>query len=138
MPADMTRYPKSWPEFSRWIRYTRAEGRCECTGQCGLHRSYSTPRRCIERHHTAATYATGTVRLTVAHLCNCDPPCANPNHVKAMCQRCHLRTDRYLHARRRRETLQSRQESRQDSISGLRDFLRVRSFHPQEAFGHPE
>jgi hypothetical protein len=35
--------------------------------------------------------------LTVAHLCACAPLCAEPSHLLAMCQRCHLRTDIVLH-----------------------------------------
>ena len=94
MPTDMTRYGRNWPTFSRQIRYVRARSRCECCGQCGLHHG----RRCVENHHAAARFAHGTIRLTVAHLCQCDPPCQNPNHVLAMCQRCHLRLDRWKHA----------------------------------------
>jgi hypothetical protein len=99
MPCDLTRYGESWKWFSNQIRFIRAAQRCECFGKCGLHRG----RRCIERHHTKAHFAKGTIRLTVAHLCNCDPPCQDPNHVIAACQRCHLRIDRYKHAKSRLE-----------------------------------
>ena len=70
-----------------------------------MHTPNPTPRRCTERHGQKATWARGKVILTVAHLCNCDPPCTNPAHVRAMCQRCHLRTDRKLHAAHRRATM---------------------------------
>ena len=53
------------------------------------------------RHGLRAAYAKGVVVLTVAHLCACDPPCMIPEHVKAMCQRCHLRTDQKLHVQHR-------------------------------------
>lgn len=95
MPCDMLRYPKDWTSFSKAIRFIRANFQCECSGLCGIHHG----RRCSERHHTKALWAKGQVRLTVAHLCNCDPPCADPNHVIAACQRCHLRIDRYKHAK---------------------------------------
>jgi hypothetical protein len=42
--------------------------------------------------------------LTVTHLngpggpCRCDPLCADPAHLRAMCNRCHLRYDVRLHA----------------------------------------
>jgi hypothetical protein len=98
MPCDMRPYGTDWPVFSRQIRFVRARQRCECTGQCGLHHT----RRCTENHHTPARWARGTVRLSVVHLCECSPPCHNPNHVLAMCQRCHLRLDRWKHARTRR------------------------------------
>lgn len=63
-----------------------------------MHRPNPNTRRCTERHGQKANYARGLIRLTVAHLCHCIPLCINPTHVKAMCQRCHLRTDRWLHA----------------------------------------
>lgn len=107
MPTDMTRYGERWTEFSDAIRYVRALQRCECQGQCGLHHG----RRCHERHHTPALWAKGTVRLTVAHLCTCNPPCQNPNHVIAACQRCHLRIDRWKHAKSR---LAATRTNRQD------------------------
>lgn len=99
MPCDMTPYGPDWRTFSALIRFDRARGQCECFGKCGMH----IPRRCIEKHHQKAHFAKGTVRLTVAHLCACDPPCHDPNHVIAACQRCHLRIDRYTHARKRQE-----------------------------------
>ena len=48
-----------------------------------------------------AVFAKGRVILTTAHLCECDPPCVIPEHVKAMCNRCHLRIDVDLHQRHR-------------------------------------
>jgi len=36
--------------------------------------------------------------LNTAHMCNCSPPCTNPAHVFAACQRCHLRYDAFKHA----------------------------------------
>ena len=104
MPADMSKYPPDWKEFSKRIRFTVAEGRCQCTGQCGLHSTNPGPRRCTERHGEQACYAKGQVILTVAHLCDCDPPCVIPEHVIACCQRCHLRIDIELHMKRSRET----------------------------------
>jgi hypothetical protein len=99
------RYPADWPAFSRRIRVERAGRQCECTGECGLHRTTPGPRRCIERDGTLAEYARGIVRLTVAHLnaeggpCRCEPLCAIEAHVLAMCNRCHLRYDVVLHRR---------------------------------------
>lgn len=101
MPIDYSKYPKNWREFSDTIRFFRALGQCECTGQCGLHQPNPATRRCTERHHRKAKYAKGIVRLTVAHLCQCDPPCTITSHVIAACQRCHLRIDRWKHARAR-------------------------------------
>ena len=97
MPCDMTIYGEGWKDFSNFIRFERAQQQCECFGKCGLH----SPRRCTERHHTKARYARGLVRLAIAHLCECHPPCKDPNHVIAACQRCHLRIDRWKHAQAR-------------------------------------
>ena len=97
------RYPTGWKGISDSIRFGRAEGRCECAGECGLHKTNPGPRRCAERHGQPATWAKGKVILTVAHLngpggpCVCDPPCARADHLKAICQRCHLRYDHQLH-----------------------------------------
>lgn len=35
MPMDRDRYPENWEEISKQIRFGRAQGKCECTGQCG-------------------------------------------------------------------------------------------------------
>ena len=90
-------YPAHWKKFSKWVREVRAGMRCECVGECGLHATHPGPRRCTERHMEPAQYAKGKVVLTTAHLCKCDPPCAIPEHVKAMCNRCHLRIDVGFH-----------------------------------------
>jgi len=94
-----TGYPAAWPTFSLYIRHGRARGRCECTGECGLHATTPGPRRCSELDGTVAKWARGMVRLTVAHLngpggpCLCEPLCAIEDHVLALCQRCHNRYD---------------------------------------------
>jgi hypothetical protein len=114
MPVDRNLYPLGWKDFSAEIRFQRARGRCECSGQCGLHSGYPTKKRCTEQHGKKAHYAKGLVRLTVAHLCSCDPICMNPNHVIAACQRCHLRIDRFRHAKNRIATQRAR-TTRQDA-----------------------
>lgn len=103
-------YPPHWKAFSRYIRYEVAHGQCQCTGQCGLHCTHPGPRRCVERDRAPALWAKGIVVLTVAHLCNCDPPCAIPEHVIAACNRCHLRIDMPLHQRHAAETRRLAQE----------------------------
>lgn len=108
MPADMSIYPPDWKAFSNRIRFERAGGRCECLGECGLHATTPGPRRCIEKHGHEAKWARGKIVLTTAHLCSCDPPCANEEHVKACCQRCHLRIDKDLHTRNSKKTRRGR------------------------------
>jgi hypothetical protein len=99
-------YPPEWPTFSRLIRFERAQGRCECTGLglCGLHCTHPGPRRCVEVDQTPARWARGRIVLTVAHLCDCEPLCAIPEHVLACCQRCHVRIDQTMHSLHAAET----------------------------------
>jgi len=90
MPVDMTRYPKNWKSISQQIRFERARGVCECTGECGTHEG-----RCTAVHGSAHPKTNSTVILTVAHLGHGTGDKHNkmdvrPENLKAMCQRCHL------------------------------------------------
>ena len=97
-PENRNRYGPDWPEFSRSIRFDRAGGRCECHGECGRGTHHG---RC-PNEHDAPAYGTGSkVVLTVAHLCH-TPECRE--HVKAMCQGCHLHYDRDHHRETRERT----------------------------------
>lgn len=89
-------YPANWERVSAEVR-ARSGGRCECTGQCGLHRG----RRCVERHGQPARWARGRIVLTVMHL-NHDKTDSRRKNLLAACQRCHLRYDRTLRSERRR------------------------------------
>lgn len=95
-PSEKARYPKNWKDISLRIR-ARSGGRCECEGECGLHRTTPGPRRCTERNGEKAKWAKGNVILTVAHLDHTPENCDDDN-LKAMCQRCHLRYDSKHHA----------------------------------------
>ena len=99
---DRSLYPKDWKEISKRIR-ERSGGYCECEGECGLHLTHPGARRCSERNGFKAKWAKGKVVLTVAHLCQ-DPTCGDESHMKAMCQRCHLRYDHKLHMKNARLT----------------------------------
>lgn len=97
-PENRDRYGADWQEFSLSIRQDRAGWRCECEGECG--RGTHTGR--CTNVHMGMAYGTGSrVILTVAHLCH-TPECRE--HVKAMCQGCHLHYDRDHHAETRRLT----------------------------------
>lgn len=110
MPFDRSKYPDNWKEFSRSIRIDRAKGMCECTGQCGGDHCPDIEGDGVwcGARNGEQTPAGGKVVLTVAHLnadggkCDCDPRCANPDHVLAMCQSCHLAYDRPRHVRNRK------------------------------------
>lgn len=101
-PETRALYPKDWKRISAEIK-ARSGGRCECMGECGLHRTTPGPRRCAEVHGEPATFARGPIMLTVAHL-NHDPRDNRPENLRAMCQRCHLRYDMPLHQKHAAET----------------------------------
>lgn len=98
---DYSRYPDNWKEFSKFIRFERANNRCEVEG-------------CTAVNYEPHPLTDSKVMLTVAHLdgigdvCQCEEEtgqkCANPDHVLAMCQRCHLRYDIERHKFNRRRS----------------------------------
>jgi len=87
MPFDRSKYPDDWNDISQRIR-ERSGWRCECRGECGLHKG----RRCTEIDGDQAEFAKGKIVLTVAHLDH-DPQNSDADNLRAMCQRCHLRYD---------------------------------------------
>lgn len=89
-------YSDDWEAVSLRIR-ARARGRCECRGECGLHRR----QRCVERQGEKAKWARGKIMLTVHHG-DFDKRNNDPANLRAMCQRCHLRADNPMRAERRR------------------------------------
>lgn len=105
MSIDKSDYPPDWPVLRRRIlkRATNRDGleQCECMGECGLHCFTGGPRRCREINGRPALFASGRVVLTIAHLCR-KSRCPRIDHLKAMCNRCHLRYDRRQHYTSRR------------------------------------
>jgi hypothetical protein len=108
-PMRRELYGNGWEEFSRRIRFERAEGRCECAGECGsasceaeraaFDPSKEHPGRCSRKHGEPIHDHDGSVVvLTTAHLCH-EHGCRDETHVLALCQRCHLNLDRAHHAR---------------------------------------
>ena len=103
-------YGEEWPELSRSIREDRAEGRCECHGEClwlpHLERNGivqpcqgdidDPDRRCDAVNGQPSPYTGSRVVLTVAHLDRNagDPGHEDPERLRAMCQGCHLSYDR--------------------------------------------
>jgi len=123
MPMDRAKYPADWPAISAAIR-ARAGDRCECTGECdGAHDGgrcgapngatiVRNPARPAQwREHAGCSLCLGgdpecrsvRVVLTVAHL---DHGTTNhaPENLLALCQRCHLRLDRFQHGANARAT----------------------------------
>ena len=113
-PENRARYPRDWRDISDRIRFERAKGRCECTGECGLHHG----RRCCELHAQRAQFARGNVVLTVAHLDHRPENCQDSNLV-AMCQRCHLRYDADHHAGTARRTRAERRAGGSGFLFGV-------------------
>lgn len=98
--SEKLRYPEDWRTISHRIRFERADGQCECLGECGRG---THAGRCPNRHGMPA-YGTGSnVVLTTAHLDHTPENCEDDN-LKAMCQGCHLHYDRDHHAETRAAT----------------------------------
>lgn len=103
-PENRGRYPDDWPEITRRIKVDRAQGRCECNGECGRPEWHlSRDGRCANRHGEPALGTGSRVVLTTAHLNHTPEDCADEN-LKAMCQGCHLHYDREHHAATRAAT----------------------------------
>jgi len=88
MPMDRSLYPGDWEQISKYIRFTRAGGRCEG--------SPAYPD-CRAQHGKAHPVTGSMVVLTAAHLDH-DPSNCDPKNLKAWCQRCHLTYDAKHHA----------------------------------------
>ena len=114
MPCDYRRYPQDWKALSRRLRFARAQGRCEQPG-CGAPHGELIFRLRTDleqwRYPTESDlyvqdpqYRGIKVVLTVAHLCACEPLCADESHLKVLCQLHHLRRDARQHAASARKT----------------------------------
>jgi hypothetical protein len=103
-PENVARYPENWPEISARIRFERAGGRCECSGQCGLEHPGG---RCPALHEHIHPDTGSEVLLTTAHL-NHTPEDVREENLLAACQRCHLRIDHGHHRVTRSITLAAR------------------------------
>ena len=94
MPIDYREYPSDWLSVIRPRVLARAQNRCECTGECGLHHYW----RCQEKHGRPGRFTNGRIVLTIAHMnrgiFGRFHEKSNPKAtLKALCQRCHLRYD---------------------------------------------
>lgn len=111
-PENRRRYPPHWPQLSAHIKFVRAQGRCECLGECGRGSHHG---RCPNRHGQPA-YGSGAMTvLTTAHL-NHTPEDCDLHNLKAMCQGCHLHYDRDHHAETRRARTQLMLAAQMDTL----------------------
>lgn len=122
--SERARYPADWKQISNRIRFERAEGKCECTTECGVGHldGEDNPAACGAPHGEwiirskvepwdwalmprplSAGQKPVKVVLTVAHLDHTPENCDDSN-LLAMCQRCHLVYDGELRRNNARET----------------------------------
>jgi hypothetical protein len=88
-PENISRYPADWKVRSRFVRFIRAQNRCEW---CGAENGKPHP-------------VTGKkVVLTTAHVFDHRPEAASLLNLAALCQLCHNRHD----AKMRREGIRQR------------------------------
>ena len=123
---NKARYPANWLEIRKRI-LKRAGNRCECTGECGSPHSptdycgapngevilrdrerpwYWTQDLAYDNEDTRAV----KVVLTIAHLDHQPENCSDDN-LLALCQLCHLRLDRYEHARNAAQTRRKKKKT---------------------------
>lgn len=93
-PEMRGRYPRDWATISQYIRFQRAQGRCECRGECGA--QPHSEGRCNAKHDHPHPLTGSKVVLTVAHRDH-TPENVDPTNLRAMCQRCHLAYDAEQH-----------------------------------------
>lgn len=117
-PEHRWLYPIDWEQLSAWVRFERAQGRCERCGRphkqvvfhlgdgrwwdamAGVWRD-GAGRKLRSRPAHALFYARMThVVLATAHL-DYDPTNNAPRNLSALCQRCHMLHDAVEHRRRR-------------------------------------
>jgi hypothetical protein len=92
-PENRNSYPDNWDELSRSIRFERAGGRCEFLLDEKGNPSTTEGERCTAVHGKPHPITGAKVILTTAHLDH-DHTSADPNNLRAGCQRCHNRWDR--------------------------------------------
>jgi hypothetical protein len=142
---DMKKYPRNWKEISRFIRFERADNKCE---QCGVQNGFLkfrssslangfeivNPKNQARIHELESrlcdlSYSVTKIVLTVAHLdheggpCDCfrrtGKKCGNAEHLLALCQACHLKLDMPKHIACARRT----RTKKKDSSRGLFSIL---------------
>lgn len=100
------------------IRFDRADGHCECTGQCGTSHKFGAIKQCTNTHGRPAVHGTDKmVSLTVQAL---DGNTRNhhDDNLIAMCQSCAKRHRTKLKARAERD---AEKTAARDAAGGLFD-----------------
>lgn len=100
------------------IKFDRADGRCECTGQCGTSHKFGAIKQCSNTHGRPAVHGTDKmVSLVVQALDGNDRNHTDANLI-AMCQACAKRLRNRLKARAERE---AEKTAARESAGGLFD-----------------
>lgn len=99
MPWDRSKYPQDWERLVKLVA-TRAGGQCECLGECGRCKKGV---RCEAMNHQPSPVTGKKVTLTTAHLDH-DTQNSDLENLRHFCNGCHLRYDRFLHAKNARDT----------------------------------
>jgi len=117
MPMDKRHYPKDWLSLRAQV-LTRAKNCCECKGECGathegdhcaapdhalIQRSKADLAQWVPAYAGSDTKKHNRpvkVVLTTAHICQ-TAACNDLEHLRALCQCCHLRLDARQHAETR-------------------------------------
>jgi hypothetical protein len=98
-PENKNRYPADWKLRSRFVRFIRAQGRCEW---CGAENYKPHPK-------------TGSkVVLTAAHVFDHRPEASGLLNLAALCQKCHNGHDAKMRQDNRRQ--REKQESNQQQL----------------------
>ncbi|MRH86035.1 hypothetical protein GFY24_00900 [Nocardia sp. SYP-A9097] len=120
-PENRPRYPPNWRQISDWIRFGRAQGRCECRGECGrpvVH--LAGDGRCRNVHGQRAFGTGSPVVLTTAHLDHVPENC-DPENLRGFCNGCHLHYDAPHHAQTREATRRAAIEEQMHPLFELGD-----------------
>jgi hypothetical protein len=105
-PENRLKYPKDWTQISQRIRFGRAQGRCECLGECG--RGHA--ERCGATNGQPHPETGSRVILTVAHLDH--DHSADESRLRAFCQACHLAYDAAERIESSRDTRDTKRDER--------------------------
>lgn len=120
---NRARYGDDWPEIAAFIKWDRADGRCECDGRCGDPQCYGLAHgRCNAQHGKPHPVNAKRTVLTCAHL-NHRPEERGEDELMAMCARCHLYYDREHHAQSRRDSREARKAAERAKVQSVANVM---------------